>query len=582
MKNFKKSVLFTAIATATGSVYAAQEIDKPNILVIVGDDVGFADTQPYGSEVNTPNLMALAEEGVKFTNFHASPTSSVTRSMMLTGANSHEVGLGTFDYAVYPEAIGKPGYEGYLTKNGVTVSSLLKDSGYHTYLAGKWHLGHDDGFLPDDRGFEESYGILAGGSNHFNRDMMFPAKNANTAKALQKGDIPGVEVEPTYRNGQVVKDVYKGEYSDQVYTNEIINMIDKNKDDGKPFFAYVPFTAIHLPLQAPESAYQDKIDYYIENGWDEVRQDRFNKMKEMGVIPKEASISDRNSLSRPWDSLTEKEQAWYGRKMAVAMGMMELQDQQIGQITDYLKEIGEYDNTYVIYLADNGPEAADVTGENISELIRTWTKHHFNNETENLGNANSSVSLGPEWASASTGGLSWFKAYTAEGGIRVPFIVKPAKNSQEQQGALAAGTQTNSMSQVKDIAATILDIADVQHPGTEYKGREVAPMSGVSLLPFFAGEKEQVHSDDNAIPFELFGSGILLKGDYKIIRISTGMGGDNEWHLYNTKQDPAEQDDLRHQQPERFNEMLADYKAYESKQNIVPVDEKWNPFENVK
>lgn len=417
MKNFKKSVLFTAIATATGSVYAAQEIDKPNILVIVGDDVGFADTQPYGSEVNTPNLMALAEEGVKFTNFHASPTSSVTRSMMLTGANSHEVGLGTFDYAVYPEAIGKPGYEGYLTKNGVTVSTLLKDSGYHTYLAGKWHLGHDDGFLPDDRGFEESYGILAGGSNHFNRDMMFPAKNANTAKALQKGDIPGVEVEPTYRNGQVVKDVYKGEYSDQVYTNEIINMIDKNKDDGKPFFAYVPFTAIHLPLQAPESAYQDKIDYYVENGWDEVRKDRFNKMKEMGVIPKEASISDRNSLSRPWDSLTEKEQAWYGRKMAVAMGMMELQDQQIGQITDYLKEIGEYDNTYVIYLADNGPEAADVTGENISELIRTWTKHHFNNETENVGNANSSVSLGPEWASASTGGLSWFKAYTAEGGF---------------------------------------------------------------------------------------------------------------------------------------------------------------------
>jgi arylsulfatase len=582
MKNFKKSVLFTAIATATGSVYAAQEIDKPNILVIVGDDVGFADTQPYGSEVNTPNLMALAEEGVKFTNFHASPTSSVTRSMMLTGANSHEVGLGTFDYAVYPEAIGKPGYEGYLTKNGVTVSTLLKDSGYHTYLAGKWHLGHDDGFLPDDRGFEESYGILAGGSNHFNRDMMFPAKNANTAKALQKGDIPGVEVEPTYRNGQVVKDVYKGEYSDQVYTNEIINMIDKNKDDGKPFFAYVPFTAIHLPLQAPESAYQDKIDYYVENGWDEVRKDRFNKMKEMGVIPKEASISDRNSLSRPWDSLTEKEQAWYGRKMAVAMGMMELQDQQIGQITDYLKEIGEYDNTYVIYLADNGPEAADVTGENISELIRTWTKHHFNNETENVGNANSSVSLGPEWASASTGGLSWFKAYTAEGGIRVPFIVKPAKNSQKQQGALPAGTQTNSMSQVKDIAATILDIADVQHPGTEYKGREVAPMSGVSLLPFFAGEKEQVHSDDNAIPFELFGSGILLKGDYKIIRISTGMGGDNEWHLYNTKQDPAEQDDLRHQKPDLFNEMLTDYKAYESKQNIVPVDEKWNPFENVK
>lgn len=582
MKKFKKSMVFSAMVATAGGAYASENAGKPNILVIVGDDVGFADTQPYGSEVNTPNLMELAEEGVKFTNFHASPTSSVTRSMMLTGANSHEVGLGTFDYAVYPDAIGKPGYEGYLTKSGVTVSTLLKDNGYHTYLAGKWHLGHDDGYLPDDRGFEESYGILAGGSNHFNRNMMFPAKNANTAEALQKGEIPGVEEEFTYRNGQVVKDLYKGEYSDQIYTNEIIKMIDKNKDDGKPFFAYVPFTAIHLPLQAPESSYQDKIDYYVENGWDGIRQERFDKMKQMGVIPKQASISERNSLSRPWDSLTEKEQAWYGKKMAVAMGMMELQDQQIGQITAYLKEIGEYDNTYVIYLADNGPEAADVTGENISDLIRTWTAHHFENSTENLGNADSSVSLGPEWASASTGGLSWFKAYTAEGGIRVPFIVKPAKGALEQQGALKPGTQTNSMSQVKDIAATILDIAEVQHPGTEYQGRKVAPMSGVSLLPFFAGETQEVHSEDNAIPFELFGSGILLKGDYKIIRISTGMGGDNEWHLYNTKQDPAEQNNLRSKQPERFNEMLADYKAYVEKQNIIPVDEKWNPFENVK
>ncbi|MEZ9661849.1 MULTISPECIES: arylsulfatase [unclassified Vibrio] len=581
MQTFKKSLVFTAMAAASSAALAA-ESEKPNIVVIVGDDVGFADTQPYGSEANTPNLMALAEEGVKFTNFHASPTSSVTRSMMLTGANSHEVGLGTFDYAVYPGAIGKPGYEGYLTKKGVTVATLLEESGYNTYLSGKWHLGHEDGFLPDDRGFGESYGILAGGSNHFNRDMMFPAKNAATADALQKGDIPGVEVEPTYRNGQVVEDKYKGEYSDQVYTNEIIKMIDSKKDDGKPFFAYVPFTGIHLPLQAPESAYQDKVDYYVEHGWDSVREDRFQRMKEMGVIPKDADISDRNALSRPWDSLSEKEQKWYGKKMAVAMGMMEMQDQQVGQIVDYLKEIGEYDNTYIMYLADNGPEAADITGENISDLIRTWTAHHFDNSTENLGKANSSVSLGPEWASASTGGLSWYKAYTAEGGIRVPFIVKPAKALLDGEDALQPGTQTDDLSQVKDIAATILEIAEVDHPGTEYQGREVAPMSGVSLLPYFKGETADVHSANNAIPFELFGSGILLKGDHKIIRISTGMGGDSEWHLYNTKKDPAEQHDLRNEMPDLFLEMVAEYQEYEKAQNIVPVDEAWNPFENVK
>ncbi|MCG9633051.1 arylsulfatase [Vibrio sp. Isolate30] len=581
MKTFKKSLVFTAMAAASGAVVAAEN-EQPNIVVIVGDDVGFADTQPYGSEVATPNLMELAEEGIKFTNFHASPTSSVTRSMMLTGANSHEVGLGTFDYAVYPDAVGEPGYEGFLTKKGVTVATLLKENGYHTYMAGKWHLGHDDGFLPDDRGFEESYGILAGGSNHFNRDMMFPAKNAATAQALQKGEIPGVEVEPTYRNGEVVSDEYKGQYSDQVYTDEVIKMIESNRNDGKPFFAYVPFTAIHLPLQAPEAAYADKVEYYAKHGWDSVREDRFNRMKEMGVIPKDASLSDRNSLSRPWDSLTEKEQQWYGKKMAVAMGMMELQDQQIGQIVDYLKSIDEYDNTYIMYLADNGPEATDITGENISDLIRTWTAHHFDNSVENLGKENSSVSLGPEWASASTGGLSWYKAYTAEGGIRVPFIVKPAKELLEGDGALKPGTQTNDLSQVKDVAATILEIAEVEHPGTSYKGRKVAPMSGVSLLPYFEGKTETVHTSDNPIPFELFGSGILLKGDYKIIRISTGMGGDSEWHMYNTKTDPAEQHDLRDKKPILFREMLADYQTYEREQNIIPVDERWNPFENVK
>ncbi|MFA0086443.1 arylsulfatase [Vibrio sp. 10N.261.51.F12] len=582
MAPLNKSIVCSAILAASSSVSASQDPDKPNIVIIVGDDVGFADTQPYGSEVNTPNLMALAEEGIKFTNFHASPTSSVTRSMMLTGANNHEVGLGTFDYAVYPDSIGKPGYEGYLTKKGLTVSTLLNDNGYHTYLAGKWHLGHEDGFLPDDRGFGESYGILAGGSNHFNRNMMFPAKSAATAEALQKGQMPGIEQEQLYRNGQAVKDQYKGEYSDQVYTNEIIKMIDKNKEDGKPFLAYVPFTAIHLPLQAPEHTYQDKIDYYVEHGWDTIREDRFNKMKALGVIPNDASMASRNSMSRPWDSLTDKEQAWYGKKMAVAMGMMELQDQQIGQITDYLKDIGEYDNTYIIYLADNGPEAADVTGENMSDLIRTWTEHHFDNSTDNIGNENSSVSLGPEWANASTGGLSWFKVYTAEGGIRVPFIVKPPKGVLGVEGALAAGTQTNSMSQVKDVAATILDIANIKHPGTEYKGREVAPMSGVSLLPFMAGKQKEVHSSQNPIGFELFGSGMLLKGDHKIIRISSGMGGDNEWHLYNTKLDPAEQNDLRRQYPELFNEMMKDYQRHEETYNIIPVDDKWNPFEVVK
>ncbi len=515
-----------------------------------------------------PALTELAQSGVSFTNFHTSPTCSVTRSMLLTGANTHEIGLGTFDYAVYPDSVGKPGYEGYLTQNAVTIATLLKDNGYNTFMTGKWHLGKKSKeHYPPARGFVESYGILAGGSNHYDRTIMFPGK-----------DPSKVGLEVTYRNGEAVKDEYVGTFSDDVYTKELIGMIDKYKGEEKPFFAYLALTAVHLPLQAPKELISKYEKDYMA-GWDKIRKTRFERMKAMGIIDKQAKFSERNPTAKAWDSLDSEKQMWEARKFATIAAMLEKTDASIKQLSDYLKSIGEYDNTFIVYTSDNGPETFDVYGNSSPQAIRDWVAANFDNSYENMGTASSNISLGASWANASTGGLSWFKGYTAEGGLRVPLIVKPHNDFAM---GLEASTKTNEMSQVRDLANTFLDLAQVQHPGSEYKGRKVATAKGTSLLPFLEGKTDKVHSDEETIGFELFGSGIILQGDYKIIRISTGNGGDNKWHLYNTKLDPAETTDLKDKMHERFASMRKAYDEYADKHGIIPVDPAWNPYKNVK
>ena len=334
---------------------------QPNILLIVGDDVAFGDLGFSGAITRTPTLDRLVDQGTLFTNFHASPVCSVSRAMLLTGNNPVEVGLGAFDYTLYPPAKGKPGYEAYLTRTTTAmISELLQDAGYYTAMVGKWHLGgtRHGGEGPSQWGFDNSYGMYTGGANHWNDEVFhFDAENPEQLKQLQAGKVP---TEAYYEDGKRVERPI-GIYSDDLFTNKMLEYLQTAKKDGKPFFAYVAYTTPHAPIQAPSELVDKYFDHYLNLGFEGLKKERFESQKKLGLISEDAVFPDPsgNKLLRKWDSLDEQEKRTLARVMATYSAMMESQDRHIGKLLDYLRENGELDNTLIIYMADNGPEGLD-------------------------------------------------------------------------------------------------------------------------------------------------------------------------------------------------------------------------------
>ncbi|CAK2039964.1 arylsulfatase [Vibrio crassostreae] len=565
-------VAFPSLGAA--STEAITEPNQPNILLIVGDDIGMGDLQPFGSEINTPTLNSLAEEGIRFNNFHASPVSSVTRGQLFTGANSIEVGLGSFDYSIYPPSKGKKGYEGYLTRDAVTITELLRDSGYNTYHAGKWHLGSGDGHgnPPQDWGFDQTYGVYSGGSAHWDDTDMYPSVKV-AEQALAEGKQPPVTKQKFFENGQQVERV-KGIYSDDLYTGKMIEYIEEGKDSGKPFFGYLALTTAHFPLQAPAALIDKYTEMYESLGYEGLKKQRYEQMIEAGVYQKNTPYPADNPITKKWDDLTDAEKKTQARLMATYAAMIEAQDFYIGRVLDYLRETGELENTLVIYMPDNGPEGSDAMGPLANSLWKNWTEDHFDMSDEAIGTSRSSRQLGIEWANASTGPLQWWKWFVSEGGVRVPLIVSPPEGTGfDQQGAMS-----NTTLSVKDLPMTILDYAGVAHPGSEYNERQVALPSGKSMVPFLSGQADTVRSEDDWFAFELFGNGFVIQGDYKLMKLRTGMYGDGEWHLYNIKEDPAEAVPVEDKHPEIYQDMMATYEQYKKDHNIVDVAEDWNPW----
>ena len=529
---------------------------RPNILLIVGDDLGYSDPGVYGSEIPTPHLDGLARSGVQFTNFHMGPVGAASRAMFLTGIDHHRIGLGTPPEFATPAFQGSPGYEGYLLQNNVTIARLLNDAGYHTFMVGTWGLGQQDDNSPHARGFEETYALMQGAGNHFNGRGVSPSQPISTYR----------------RNGEIIQRP-DGVYSTQLWTDQMLAMIGKHHGDGKPFFAYVAYTACHWPLQAPP----DDVDLFTQvyvAGWDQLRLGRFLRMKRMGLIDADAELPPENRLVAQWPSVSHERQAYEVRKMAVYAAMVHNQDRHVGRLLDYLDEIGEYDNTVIIYASDNGAAPVDPSGELSNPLMREWVAENFDNSYENLGGPTSFVSYGPHWASASVSPLAWFKGYVAEGGTRVPFIIR-------HPDVTRPGERAHAFAHAKDLAATILDVAGVKHPGTSFQHREILPMDddATSLLPYLQGKAGQVHEDSQAIGFELFGNRALVVDNWKITLINLGMYGPGRWHLYNLRQDPAEQYPLEYEHPEFFKEMMRAYNAYEKLNGIVTLPPDFNPWE---
>lgn len=545
---------------------------KPNILLLVGDDTAFGDIGAFGSEVITKNMNLLAEKGVRFTNFHASPVCSVTRAMLLTGNNSIEVGLGAFDYSVYPATRGKKGYETFLTDDAVTISELLNDAGYEVYKSGKWHLG---GEKPGSKGplgwgFTKEFGIYSGGSNHWNNLAMTPDfadPNGLNKKRIEEWTLNG---EPFDRP--------EGIYSGEIYTNQMIEFIKDGYSKDKPWFAYMAFTTAHFPIQAPENLIMKYYPIYLELGYAGLKKSRYESLKENGIISHEATEAPFNDLTRKWESLSEEDKKKQAKIMATYSAMIEDQDNRIGHILDYLKTSNQLDNTLIIYVTDNGPEGLEPTNPKTGNPeLATWIENQFDSSFEAIGKANSENVIGTSWANAATGGLQWWKWFIGEGGIRVPMMIVPPGAFSKSHPR--AGQKSNAVASVKDLPMTILDFANVIHPMTEYKGRKVVAPSGISIKPFLDGESQVVRTENDWWAFELFGNGYVMQGEYKAMKVRTGMFGDGKWHLYNVVDDPSENKPLEGENPDKLKAMISLYEGYKKKNNILEVDADWNPFQ---
>ncbi|MEC4984425.1 MAG: arylsulfatase [Oscillatoria sp. PMC 1068.18] len=520
---------------------------RPNIVMIVADDMGYSDLGSYGSEIPTPNLDALAKESMTFTNFHTAPACSPTRSMLLTGVDNHLAGLGTMDHRIATSQQGRQGYEGYLSSRVVTVASLLKDAGYHTYMTGKWHLGEGEGQRPHERGFENTFVMLEGGGNHYNTYGFSGHKPINTYM----------------KNGQKLAKLPEGFYSTKTYTDEMIGFIEDKRQDDKPFFAYLAYTAPHAPFQAPQE-YIDKHMGKYDAGWDVIRAQRFEKQKELGLIPEYLDLPPRWSMVPAWNSLSAEERRIEAKKMAIYAAMIDYMDETVGRFIEYLKETGEYENTIIIFFSDNGGSDHDKAAE-----VKDWLDEiGFDNSYENMGNGNSFVSFGHGWAQVITTPHWAAKSTQAEGGLRAAFFAA-------FPGVIQPGGRSDGFSSVLDMTPTLLEYAGVRHPGSTYNGKEIYPLQGKSMRPLLEGWAERIYGENEPIAFELYGTvnKALYMGDWKILKLGDrpwGQGANEPWKLFNLRSDPRELVDLSQEYPLLLERMVSYYEQYERDVGFVP------------
>jgi arylsulfatase len=448
-----------------------------------------------------------------------------------------------------PNQMGKPGYEGVLNKRVVTVATLLRDNGYHTYMAGKWHLGLKPDQSPRARGFERDFSLLVGGGSHFDDQWNL------------EWQIPKA---PYTEDGRPLEKLPEGFYSTKTYTDKTIQFIDEGRKDGKPFFAYMAFTAPHGPLHVPDDWLRRYKNRYDE-GWDGIRKKRLTRMQELGIVDKGVNVADRLWFVPRSTALTPALRVMLGRKMELYAAMVEYMDNQIGRIFDYLKKIGEYDNTIVIFISDNGAEGNDLRAMVAGQVGSLGWLHAMNNFAEDghnsLGRKGTYAEYGPAWAQVSMTPFRLYKGLLTEGGIRSPLIVSGP-------GVQGAGKlNKEAVLHVMDITPTLLELAGVQHPST-YKGRKVAPVQGKSWVGMLNGRTPSPREADDWLGWELFGNSAIRQGDWKISRHNEPFGTGN-WQLFNLAEDLGEQYDLSDKFPAKKKALIALWDEYVKRNGVI-------------
>jgi len=537
----------TAVASADdASASSLATSQRPNIVLVLADDLGFSDLGSYGSEINTPNLDAIAEEGLRFSNYHTAANCAPARAMLLTGVDAHLAGVPNIPEMLPPELQQYEHYQGVLGDNVVTVATLLEDAGYHTYLAGKWHLGAGPGKLPSQRGFERTVALADSGADNWE----------------QRPYIPLYDTANWYADGEPYK-LPDDFYSSRFLVDKTIEFIDGNLADGEPFFAYLPLQAVHIPVQAPQ-AYIDRYMGVYDEGWDVLREARRARAIELGLVPPETGMV-RMSTTDDWSALDDEQRRYEAKRMAVYGAMVEAMDHHLGRLFEYLKSAGQYDNTLIIFTSDNGAEASGSADPMSFSARQGPTSLGYKLDYESLGLKGSYNTISPSFASAAASPLSLFKFYAGEGGMRVPLIIAGPSVS-------PAGEISHAFSFVTDITPTLLSFAGVTAPNDRYRGRAVEPIIGKDLTPLIAGEVDRVYSETDSIGYELAGHAALFQGDYKLL-FTRGALGDGQWHLYDIVRDPGETHDLAEEQPARLQGLLAAYQRYARENKVLEVPE---------
>ncbi len=499
---------------------------KPNIILIMADDMGYSDIGCFGSEISTPNLDRLAEQGIRMTQFYNASRSCPTRASLLTGLYQHQAGVGDM-----VSDLGWPSYQGYLNDQCVTLAEALRLAGYNTYMSGKWHVGARAEVHPVKRGFDRYFGLIDGAGSYFER------KAYRVNQQPPRWMLDTLDYDPPET----------GFYMTDAITDYAISFLEEGPSDERPFFLYLPYTAPHWPLHAlPEDIAKYRGAYL--KGWDKLRQERYERMIGMGIIDNSVKLSLRDSMSPEWESLPQEEREMWDLRMAVYAAMIDRLDQNIGRVIDYLTGKGILDNTMIVFIADNGGchEPIKNRGNYLPTTAETGTRESFD-------------AYEYPWANASNSPFRLFKHWVHEGGIASPFI---AFYPQIIKGA----TLSDQPAHIIDIMPTILELAGGVYP-EKHNGKTIKPMEGISLVPLFKGNSLRRF---NPLFWEHEGNRAVRDGDWKLVSAyDYGKKEFMKWELYNLKEDRSELNDLSEKFPEKQSEMIGKYEEWADRAGVV-------------
>lgn len=494
---------------------------RPNIILIMADDMGFSDIGCYGGEINTPNIDRLAANGVKFTHFYNAARCCPTRASLMTGLYPHQAGMGGM-----VKTNSKPGpYQGYLNDKCVTIAEVLRSAGYTTLMSGKWHVGEQRPHWPVDRGFDRYFGLISGAANYWN---------------ITKGKRLGIKRQMALDNEPWTppKD---GFYMTDAFTDHAVEFLDKHGKGDEPFFMYLAYTAPHWPLHAwPEDIAKYKGKYMI--GWDKLRAERHARQLKMGLLKEDWPLTPRDSQATEWDKVDQQKKEDMAYRMAVYAAQIDRMDQGIGRVLGKVQMLGKQDNTLVLFLSDNG--GCHEGGP--------WGFDNLKNGNP-PGVEDSYMSYGMSWANASNTPFRLYKHWVHEGGISTPLIAYwPDKIK-------LYGKLNHQAGHIIDIMATCCDVAGAEYP-SQYKGKPIIPMQGTSLVPAFEG---QAFNEHDVLFWEHEGNRAVRVGKWKLVSTKN-----NQWELYDIQADRTEMNNLVDKYPEKTAQLKAKFIAWAQKWGV--------------